>query len=73
MALKLKEEFKMTFFMTNLLEDDMVVILELSMFVLNIRKQICDVLDGFFSFLTKYEKKNPWHAIFNVRPKILKS
>ncbi len=54
MALKLKEEFKMTFFMTNLLEDDMVVILELSMLDFNIRKQICDVLDSFFSFLTKY-------------------
>jgi len=29
MALKLNEEFKVTFFMTNLLEDDMVVISEL--------------------------------------------
>jgi hypothetical protein len=45
--------------MTNLLEDDMVVILELSMLDFNIRKQICDVLDSFFSFLTKYWKKNP--------------
>ncbi len=59
MALKLKEELKMVFFMTNLLEDNVVVILELSMFVFNIKKQICDVLDGFFSLLTKYEKKEP--------------
>jgi hypothetical protein len=59
MAVKLKEELKMVFFMTNLLEDDVVVILELFMFVFNIKKQICDVLDGFFSLLTKYEKKEP--------------
>lgn len=43
--------------MTNLLEDDMVVILELSVLGFNIRKQICDVLDSIFSFLTKYGKK----------------
>jgi hypothetical protein len=36
-----------------------------------VRKQKCDVLDGFLSFLMKYEnEKNPWHAISNVRPKI---
>jgi hypothetical protein len=49
MALKLKEEFKMAVFMTNLLEDDMVVILELSMLGFNIRKQICDVLGSFLN------------------------
>ncbi len=43
--------------MVNLMKDDMTMILELCMFASNIGKQICDVLDGFFSFLTKYEKK----------------
>jgi hypothetical protein len=38
----------------NLMEDDMVVVLELSMLAFNIIKQICDVLDDFFSFLTNY-------------------
>jgi hypothetical protein len=38
----------------NLMKDGMVVILELSMLPFNIIKQICDVLDGFLSFLTKY-------------------
>jgi hypothetical protein len=41
-------------FIANLMEDDTVVILELSMLAFNIIKQICDVLDGFLSFLTKY-------------------
>ncbi len=58
----------------NLMEDDMVMILELSMLAFNIIKQICDVLDGFLSFLTKYEKKKPWqHVISNVRPRIEES
>ncbi len=59
----------MTLFMTNLLEDDMVVILELSMFVFNIRKQTCDVLDGFFSFLTKHEKKTHGMLSLMLDPK----
>ncbi len=60
MALKLKEEFGMTPSMANLMKDYMVVILELPIFPSNVRKQICDVLDGFLSFLMKYEeKKNP--------------
>jgi hypothetical protein len=56
MALKLKR-FRITPSMVNLMKDDMTMILELCMFASNIGKQICDVLDGFFSFLTKYEKK----------------
>ncbi len=43
--------------MTNLMEDDIVVGLELSMFTFNIRKQVCDVWNGFIWFLTKYKKK----------------
>ncbi len=39
------------------MEVDMVMALKLFMFVFNIRKQVCDVLDGFSSFLMKYENK----------------
>jgi DNA-binding Xre family transcriptional regulator len=56
-VLKLKEKYGMTPSMTNLMEDDIVVGLELSMLTFNIRKQVCDVLNGFISFLTKYKKK----------------
>jgi hypothetical protein len=43
--------------MVNLIEDDMAMVLELFMFAFNSKKKLCDVLDGFLSFLTKYEKK----------------
>jgi hypothetical protein len=46
MALKLKE-FKMAPSMANLMEDDMSMALEVSMFVSNVRKQACNVLNGF--------------------------
>jgi hypothetical protein len=59
MALKFKENFGMTPIMVNLMEDDMVMALKLFMFAFNIRKQVCDVLDGFSSFLMKYENKKP--------------
>jgi hypothetical protein len=59
MALKLNKKYGMTPSMTNLMEDDIVVGLELSMLIFNIRKQLCDVLNGFISFLTKYIKKTP--------------
>ncbi len=57
MALKLKEEFGMTPSITNLMKDNMAMALELSIVALNIMKQVCHVLDGFLSFLMKYEKK----------------
>jgi len=57
MALKLKEEVGMTPSIANLMEDNMAMALELSILVFNITKQVCDVLDGFFSFLMKYEKR----------------
>jgi hypothetical protein len=33
--------------MANLMEDDMSMALEVFMFVSNVRKQVCDVLNGF--------------------------
>jgi hypothetical protein len=45
--------------MDNLMEGDSNGALELSMFVSNNRMEICKGLDGFVSFLMKYEKKTP--------------
>jgi hypothetical protein len=39
MELKLKEKHAMTSFMANLMEDDITMVLELSMFVLNIKNK----------------------------------
>ncbi len=54
MALKLKKEYEMTPYIINLMEDDVVVGLELFMLTFKIKKQVCDVLNGFISFLMKY-------------------
>jgi len=64
MALKLKEEFGMALYITNLMEDDMSMNLELPMFSSNVREQVCDILDGFFLFLMKYEKKKTHNILF---------
>ncbi len=47
----------MTPIMVNLMEDDMVMALKLFMFAFNTRKKVCDVLNGLFPFLMKYENK----------------
>jgi len=49
---------------TNLMEDDMVMALELFMLASNVRKQICHVLNDFLSFLTKNENKKSHNMIF---------
>jgi len=39
------------------LDDDFAIILELSLFAFNIKKEVCGVLDSFLSFLKNYEEK----------------
>jgi ABC-type sulfate transport system permease subunit len=63
-ALKLNLFSGMAPFVTNLMKDDMVVALELCMLFSIIRKQICDVLNGFLSFLTKCEEKKVYNMLF---------
>jgi hypothetical protein len=40
----------------DLIDDDSIVTIELSLLASNIRTKVCGVLDGFLSFLKKYEK-----------------
>jgi hypothetical protein len=57
------KEFGMTTFIANLMEDDMIVS--------NIKKQVCDVLNGFLSFLTKYKKKKTHNMLsLMFKPKL---
>jgi hypothetical protein len=37
------------------MDDDSVIILELSLFAFNIKKEFCGILDSFLSFLKNYE------------------
>jgi hypothetical protein len=50
----------------DLVNDNSIVALELSLLASNIRKEVCGVLDGFLSFFKKYEK-NKTHVILYVR------
>jgi hypothetical protein len=72
-ALKLKEEFGMIpFNMAKLMENDMVVVLKLFMFVSNTKQQICDVFQWFFSFLVKYGNKKSYNMLFLMLNPILR-
>ncbi len=57
MSLKLKEEPKNAPFFQTLMEEDFGVALELICFASNIRKEVCGVLDIFFSFLKKFDER----------------
>jgi hypothetical protein len=49
----------------DLIDDDFVVSLELSLLTSNITRKTCGVLDGFISFLNKYEK-NKAHDMLSL-------
>jgi hypothetical protein len=66
MSLKLKEENEVVSF-ERLMEDDSLIVDELALVDLNIRKEIFGVLDYFFSFLKKNENKKPIMDFFDVR------
>jgi hypothetical protein len=66
MSLKLKEENEVVSF-ERLMEDDSLIVDELALVDLNIRKEIFGVLDYFFSFKKKNENKKPIMDFFDVR------
>jgi hypothetical protein len=47
------------------MDDDFTITLELSLFISNIKKEVCGVLDSFLSFLKNYEKKET-HNMFSL-------
>jgi hypothetical protein len=68
MCLKFKEEIANPFALVNLIDDDFGIIFESSLFVSNIRREVCGVLDSFLSLEKKHEKKNSQHVVFDARP-----
>ncbi len=54
MSLKLKEELENVPSFQTLMEEDSSVELELICFAFNIRKDVCEVLNSFFSLLKKF-------------------
>ncbi len=57
MSLYFRKQIGISSSMDNLMDDDFVVVMELSLFASNIIKEICEVLDGFSLFLKKCENK----------------
>jgi len=57
MCLKCKEYITNPLTQVNLIDDDYEIAFELSLFITNIKKEICDVLESFPSFSRKYENK----------------
>ncbi len=61
---KLKEDVGIIQNLDQFMDDDSTIILELSLFTSNIKKEVCGVLDSFLSFLRNFEKKNPITCFF---------
>jgi hypothetical protein len=63
MSSKLKEENQIVFSFESLMEEDSIIANELALLAFNIIKKVCDVLNSFLSFLTKYRKKKTLNMI----------
>ncbi len=63
MNLKLKEENKIILSFESLMEDDSISFYELSLMDSNIRREVINVLDSFFSLLKKYENMKAHNMI----------
>jgi hypothetical protein len=58
MCLKLKEIFEILSTLTNLMDDDSMVVFELALLISNIKKEACNIFEFIFSCLRKYEEKS---------------
>ncbi len=59
MCLKRKEKVINPLAQVNLIDDNFGIAFELIFFAINIKKEVCDVLELFISFFQRYEKNNP--------------
>ncbi len=57
MVLKLRNAFKILSFLQNFMEEESIIVDELTSFASNIRKEVCVVLESFLFFLRKFEEK----------------
>ncbi len=72
-SLKLKEENQIVSF-ENVMDDDSIVINELSLLISNIRREVINVLDSFLSFLRIYDNTKAHNMVslmLDLRFKIL--
>jgi hypothetical protein len=72
--MKLKEENQVVTSFESLMDDDLVVIDELSLLAFNIRREVINVLDSFLSFLKIYDSTKAHNMVslmLRLRFKIL--
>ncbi len=62
--MKLKEDNAPLTYFESLMEDEPSIAEELVLLASNIRKEVCDLLDSFLSFLITYEKKHTHNMVF---------
>jgi hypothetical protein len=73
MCLKCREEVTNPLAQVNLIDDDFGIAFELTLFAINIRKEVCDVLKLFLSFFLKYEEKNSLNVLYLMLDQRFKS
>jgi hypothetical protein len=61
---KLKEDVGIIHNLNQFMDDDSTIILELSLFTSDIKKEVCGVLDFFLSFLRNSEKRKAHNMFF---------
>jgi hypothetical protein len=67
MNLKLKEGMNHLLVLDTFIDDDSNLDIELGTFARNVKKEVCGVIDFFFSFLKKYDARR----INNILPLML--
>jgi hypothetical protein len=68
LRLKFKEEITNPSTLINSTDDDYGIAFELSLFVSNIRRKVCGVLDFFFHFEENLKKEKSQHVLFDTKP-----
>jgi hypothetical protein len=66
MILKLKNVHDVLPSLQNLMEEESIVVDELTLFASNMKKGVCVVLESFLSFLRKFEKNKVHNILFVV-------
>jgi hypothetical protein len=56
-----------------LMDDDSRIVFESSLFAINIKKEVCSVLESFLYFLRGYENKKPYNMLCFMLDPIFKS
>jgi hypothetical protein len=66
---EIERKVEMSPTLVNLIDDDSRVVLELSLFVSNMKKEVLKLLESFLFFLKKYDTKKIHNTFWMLGPK----